>query len=269
MANLKFRSSVIIRGEKEQAVLALRSGQIADEVAIEMGLLLYAPKDADAVWYYDHPTNEMAIRTMKKAYAAMGFKVKINLQDGVGRDIAKLLHPRASRYYSTAFNKTFSTGSGVQAPIAVDKMSLGIIAKNHPRLASSAILILIEDYDPEEMKEKIRKDSKRGEVWGFCQRVPKAENLHTGYDFKITMCKEIWERLDGPTKRYMLDHELMHCGRSAKGRWELWDHDVQCFTEEIARYGGRIKEVDSMIDGLVKVSGEAKKRRKKPRKRKA
>ena len=268
MARLTFQSAAIVRGEKEKTVLAVRDGQVLPEVAQEMGLLLYAPKDGDSVWYYEHPTNIMAIRTLKATFAQHGFQVKVKLQDATGRDLSKLLHPREVRYYSRDFNKTFATKTGVQAPIAVDKMALGIIAKNHPRLASAAVLFLIEDYDPEEMKEKIRKDSKRGEIWGFCQKVSKAEKIHTGYDFKITMCKEIWDRLDGPTKRYMIDHELMHCGRHAeRGTWELWDHDVQCFTEEIARYGGRIKEVDRLVEGLVQISGKAHNKRRKRRKR--
>lgn len=263
MAKLKFRSSALIKGSKEKAILAVQEGQILPEIAQELGLLVYEPKDQEPVYYYDHPTNIMAIRSMKAVYRNFGFQIKIELKDARGRDLKKLLHPREVHYYSRRYNKTFATNDGIQAPVAFDKMALGIMAKNHPRLASAAILYLIEDYDPEDMYKKMRKDPKRGEVWGHCQKMSKAEKLHTGYDFKITMCKTIWDRLDGPTKRYMIDHEQMHCGRSERGKWEVWPHDIECFSEELSRYSGRIKEIDRLVDNITAMSSKKKKRKKK------
>lgn len=265
MRKVTIKSSAIINGDKTRVVLALTDGQVLEEEARAMGMLIYTSKDSgESFFYYNHPTNVMAIRVMTSVFKANGFDPNIVLENAAGVSIQDIMHQRVVPYYSSRFGKCFDPDSTVrQADIAVDKMVISTIAKHHPRLASAAILTLIDDYDPEEMKDKLRRDPSKGEVWAYVRRASGVEKKHTGYDFCIHLCKTIWDRIDLPTKGYVIDHELSHCGvNQDTGRWEMWQHDIQTFASDIAKYGGKIKEVDALVGNIINLA----KRRKKTRK---
>ncbi len=124
----------------------------------------------------------------------------------------------------------------------------------------------MDDYDPEEMKEKINKTPGRGEVWAYVKKTGATEKRFTGYDFEIHLCKSIWERIDMETRRYILDHELTHCATDLEtGKFHIVNHDIQTFASDIARYGGKIKEVDALVENITHAhkAGRRERRREK------
>jgi len=278
VAKVTLKSAAYLRGEKVVSILAVSEGQIQSSLFFRLGMKCMERKNEDGdvreIWYYDHPTNIMAIRNLKMSWKAQGVDLTLDLTDALGNSMVDLLHPRAVRFYSKEFHQKMGTDPIWQAPTAVDKMAMGLIAKKHPHLASAAVLILIEDYDPEKKAEQIARTGKKSEVWGFCQKMSKTEKSHTGFDFKITLCHEIWQRFDHAHKRYMLDHELMHCGRTEKGRWVLLDHDVQLFSQEVEEYSNVIPALNREVSALLfkkksaDAEGDTKSADKKVRRRK-
>jgi hypothetical protein len=249
---------------KDKRILRIREGQIADDVARELGLVFYSSKDGDEVyWFYYHPLNTVALDSMRGAFTRRGMKLQIQTVDPqTSRDVASVMLGREVLSRSQEFVQTFELEGGIQMPPFVDRTINKLIARYHPRLASAAIMVVIDDFDPAEMAQKLYKGQGQKEVWAFAKKTSGAFFSTTGYDFIITICTSIWKMLDKETKRYLLDHELSHCGRSEKGRWELWDHDIQLFSEEIKRYGSRIQSLRKSIENINAMVKEAKTARK-------
>lgn len=58
-----------------------------------------------------------------------------------------------------------------------------------------------------------------------------------GPDFVILISAKDWDRFDAAQKRALVDHELCHCGQSAKGDWKIIGHDLEEFTAVVERHG--------------------------------
>ena len=82
---------------------------------------------------------------------------------------------------------------------------------------------------------------KKRETWGQAKKVGKEVNYLTGYDFIVTIHRDVWEQLDDKEKRALLDHELQHCsaGTDDAGNkvWYIQGHDVEDFYAIIKRHG--------------------------------
>ena len=62
----------------------------------------------------------------------------------------------------------------------------------------------------------------------------------TGFDFTIELSHKVWLVLTDEQKIALLDHELAHCDRdldAPAGGWCLRAHDVEEFSEVVARWG--------------------------------
>lgn len=96
---------------------------------------------------------------------------------------------------------------------------------------------------------------KKRETWGQAKKVGKEVNYLTGYDFIVTIHRDVWEQLEGKEKRALLDHELQHCsaGSDDAGNkiWYIQGHDVEDFYAIIKRHGLWSKSLRKM-DSLLK-----------------
>ena len=96
---------------------------------------------------------------------------------------------------------------------------------------------------------------KKRETWGQAKKVGKEVNYLTGYDFIVTIHRDVWDQLEGKEKRALLDHELQHCsaGSDDAGNkiWYIQGHDVEDFYAIIKRHGLWSKSLRKM-DSLLK-----------------
>jgi hypothetical protein len=80
-------------------------------------------------------------------------------------------------------------------------------------------------------------------------------SVQAGYDFLILIDHEEWGFMKPEQREALVDHELCHCWRYVKEtkkgtqeRWGLRGHDVEEFTEIIARHGPQWREVREFIE---------------------
>ncbi len=86
MPEVTFQSAAVVKGDKTIVVLAMTEGTMQAEKAQSIGMLLYQSKDSDdEFWYYRHPTNIMAIRTLKKVLEGMGYNTTLKLENANGK----------------------------------------------------------------------------------------------------------------------------------------------------------------------------------------
>lgn len=82
------------------------------------------------------------------------------------------------------------------------------------------------------------------------------------YDFVIVISEGDWKWLPEAHRQALVDHELAHCWRQVddKGRerWTIRGHDVEEFTEIIARHGLWRREHQEMAHVMLQLPLEAK-----------
>lgn len=74
--------------------------------------------------------------------------------------------------------------------------------------------------------------------------------------YLIEIGLDAWDTLDQQKRRIILDHELMHFGGldEETGKWGLVVHDVECFTEEIRRYGAWNEDLRGFLAAIKQLS---------------
>lgn len=79
---------------------------------------------------------------------------------------------------------------------------------------------------------------KIGKEWAAkAERFPKRFRPLGEYDFAVTISKPIWDRLTDRQREALVYHELLHCGRDAKGKCRIVPHDVEEFELVVKHYG--------------------------------
>lgn len=120
---------------------------------------------------------------------------------------------------------------------------------------------IIQEYHSHLVEAKIKYlfrtgnwEVKKRETWGQAKKVGKEVNFLTGYDFIVTVHRDVWEQLNEEEKRALLDHELQHCsaGTDDAGNkiWYIQGHDVEDFYAIIRRHGLWSKALRKM-EGLL------------------
>jgi hypothetical protein len=110
----------------------------------------------------------------------------------------------------------------------VEEIARRLIAEHHPHLASAKIAYLMADKLPPV------KGRPRG---GAAAKATERERLLHGYDFVITINREVWLDLTPEQREALVDHELSHCGVTADGSWTIWPHDLEEFAAVVKRHG--------------------------------
>ncbi len=222
-------------------LLRLVNGSVADEAARAMGLTFKESKsehDDDGYHYFQYPRNAMSVEMIRRVGRKLGYAIKINLTDTQGADATDLLLPERPvtlqrRYVEHHGGKLF------QVPPNVCTKAKKLIVK-HPQfhiLASASILIVFEDFDPQQKADK--GGNFGGAVHGYAKKLGGAERDQTGFDFRITLCSSWWLDQTPVERERLLFHELKHClCHPVSGKWVLrTGHDVEAFQDEIILYG--------------------------------
>lgn len=110
----------------------------------------------------------------------------------------------------------------------VEEIARKLIAEHHPHLASAKIAYLMADKLP-----PVR-GRPRG---GMAAKASERERALHGYDFVITINREVWRELTPAQREALVDHELSHCGLSVTGCWTILPHDLEEFAGVVKRHG--------------------------------
>lgn len=123
----------------------------------------------------------------------------------------------------------------------VARIASELIAEHHKHLAPIRIEYVLGEKVPE---------SGGKEIWGRARKITglgaffsadeQPENWSEEPDpfFVIEIAKPIWDKLEEPGRRALVDHELMHCGVNAdKGTLQILPHYIEEFPQIIRRHG--------------------------------
>jgi hypothetical protein len=114
----------------------------------------------------------------------------------------------------------------------LESLARDIIQEHHSHLVEANIKYLFRTGAWE---------AKKRDTWGQAKKVGKEVNFLTGYDFIVTIHRDVWEQLSPEHKQALLDHELQHCsaGTDDAGNkvWYIQGHDVEDFHAIIRRHG--------------------------------
>jgi hypothetical protein len=98
---------------------------------------------------------------------------------------------------------------------------------------------------------------KKRDTWGQAKKVGKEVNFLTGYDFIVTIHRDVWEQLSAEHKQALMDHELQHCsaGTDDAGNkvWYIQGHDVEDFHAIIRRHGlwsPALRKMEGMLNQM-------------------
>ncbi len=132
----------------------------------------------------------------------------------------------------------------------VQAMAATLIKEIHKHLAEAKIRYLFREGPWERQKK---------ETWGTAQRITGQVKYLTGYDFIITISREVWQSNITFRREMMealLDHELQHCckdeDQAGNNVWYIQGHDVEDFASIVRRHGLWSEE----LIRLMKVSEE-------------
>jgi hypothetical protein len=131
-----------------------------------------------------------------------------------------------------------------------------LIAEHHHHLVNARILYLFTTAKRKKCdRVTVATAGKLAAVQRFLSSG--LQSVQEGYDFIILIGHGEWGFLDDEQKVALVDHELCHCWRfekemkrGTKSWWGLRGHDVEEFTEVIARHGlwnRRGKEMGDVI----------------------
>jgi len=115
----------------------------------------------------------------------------------------------------------------------VQELAAKLISTVHTHLAEAKIKYLFRT-GKWELRGKV--------VYGKAEKPSGKYRYLTGYDFIITINRDIWFVNKPETREAILDHELMHCARGlddkeGNPRWYIQDHDLTDFVAIVRRHG--------------------------------
>lgn len=126
---------------------------------------------------------------------------------------------------------------------------------------------LIENYHGHLVEAKIAYlfrhgnwNSKGKVVFGKAQKVPDEWKYLTGYDLRVVVNKDVWDKLTPEQREALVDHELCHFTKDEDGEgnpnWSIEEHDIQEFSQVVQRHGLWRKEVENFFTAAKQMSFE-------------
>lgn len=114
----------------------------------------------------------------------------------------------------------------------VEKIAQGLIGQYHGHLVEAKILYLFRTG---------LWSSQNRETWGKASKVAGVNHYLLGFDFIITISRDVWDRLDDGQRKALVDHQLEHCNKDtdSKGnpKFNIVGHDIEDFVSIIGRHG--------------------------------
>lgn len=89
-------------------------------------------------------------------------------------------------------------------------------------------------------------------IYGRAEKVSAKWRHLTGYDFVITINRDIWFANKPEIRQAILDHELTHCARGeddkqGNPKWYIMPHSVEDFVSIIRRHGLWTTELQNVV----------------------
>jgi Putative phage metallopeptidase len=197
--------------EKLFLILDATKNSIMDEDAEKLGMVYFKKSD---YWWLPHPRSMDDLSLFQAVVEDEGYKYEYEpLKDlkGKPRDLSELVF------------------DGLRLCPEAEKLARALIIDNHPSLATAKILYVTKDYEA--------KPDQWGKVtWAYAQKVNVLAGWLSGYDLMVTFCWEVWKQLNNFERKALTDHELCHFALN-NGRWAIRPHNVEEFTDIIARHG--------------------------------
>jgi len=119
-----------------------------------------------------------------------------------------------------------------EAPEVLE-MAAKLISDIHTHLAEAKIKYLFRTC-----KWELRGKT----IYGRAEKVSSKWRHLTGFDFVVTINRDIWFANKPETREAILDHQLMHCARGeddkqGNPKWYIQDHDFNDFVSVVRRHG--------------------------------
>lgn len=136
--------------------------------------------------------------------------------------------------------------------------------KNNKLEEAEEVKTIMNSLIPEDVKEvaniSVVFETDKARRWSA--KVKKADKFlkfYTGIDFIMVVKKEAFEKLSEEQKKALVAHELEHIeiyeDKEGKPQARLRDHDVECFTSIVEKYGtwtSQLKELGRAIKKVAK-----------------
>jgi len=261
-APLKKVQFVTTWDERYKIYLRLQ-GDMSDAHATDLGLVWKEPKDdygGSGHFSLEYPVSVLAVKMLVHVCKAKGYDAIVELKDTHGKDASDMLLPTRVAHLQRRTVEHHG-GKEYQADKRVYALARKYITLRHQHLASAAVLIVIEDFDPD---AKARKMGLAGQVAGYAKKTPAAMRKAIGFDFQISMCRTIWDASNARMRAFLIDHELRHCQRDEKGRWVLKDHDIQFHSGDLIYWPDMVKDNLRQIEMTQKAAKEMREKKDRP-----
>jgi hypothetical protein len=147
----------------------------------------------------------------------------------------------------------------------VEEIAKSLIPKHHPHLASARIGYLFRE---KAARRKVTLD-------GSIERVTQGQAGRIGSrkyevlcekDFVIEIAADEWQQASDAMRRYIVDHELSHCGgeedpeKGGEMVWFMIPHDIEEFIGVVERNGLQRETVRDFFRACAKADQDEKKR---------
>ena len=114
----------------------------------------------------------------------------------------------------------------------VEKIARELIGQYHSHLVEAVIHYLFR---------KGPWTAQNRETWGKASKVTGVNHYLTGFDFIITISRDVWDELNESQRKALVDHQLEHCNKDtdSKGnpKFNIVGHDIEDFVSVICRHG--------------------------------
>ena len=131
----------------------------------------------------------------------------------------------------------------------VERIAQPLIDKHHTHLREARILYVFTSKDQKRNgKIVLGKAVKMAE---FQQFLSSGDSFDTaeGYELVVMIAWNCWGALNVAQRQALVDHELCHFERNEKDTgWAIRGHDVEEFTEVIARHGLWLADVQQFVE---------------------
>src|SRR4030095_10555644 len=148
--------------------------------------------------------------------------------------------------------------SEMQESVSMGRAAQAVIQQHHAHLLNARILYLFTTA------KRRRCDRAVVATAGRMNALQKflssgMQSVAEGYDFIIVIGQAEWDALRPEQREAMLDHQLAHCWwfeketkKGTRGWWGIRGHDVEEFTEVLARHGLWNRRQQESGDGLIR-----------------
>jgi hypothetical protein len=146
----------------------------------------------------------------------------------------------------------------IREALDAQKLAQPLITAHHTHLRDARILFLFTTQKRRKCdRVRLGSAAKLSALQRYLSSAASSDvpSVQAGFDFLILIDNEEWGFMSPEHREALVDHELAHCWRYVKEtkrgtqeRWGLRGHDVEEFTEIIARHGLWRRDVRELVE---------------------